>query len=53
MRSSGIWDWIVASHVRCERKIWALKLIFVSSAASTLSTFFMKVGNAPNSVHWL
>ncbi len=53
IRSSGICSRIVASHVRCDQKIWALKVSLLSSWASTFSTFFMKVGKAPNSVHWL
>src|SRR5262245_29113416 len=53
IRSLGIWSRIVASHVRCDRKIWAFQLILVSSRASTFSTFFMNDGKAPNSVHVL
>ena len=53
IRSSGICSRIVASHVRWLRKICALKVSLLSSCASTFSTFFMKLGKAPNSVHWL
>src|SRR5829696_3764689 len=53
MHSSGTCFWIVASQVRWDQKTCAFQLSLLSSAVSTLSTFFMKLGNSPNWVHWL
>ena len=53
IRSSGTCSRIVASQVRCDQNTCALKVSLFSSCASTVLTFFMKLGNEPNSVHWL
>ena len=54
MRSLGTISMIFPSQVRCDQKIWALKVTFASSWSwSALSTFFMKPEKSPNWVHWL